>query len=124
MFRNILAHLLIITSLAANFSQVFVYAGFEMNENYIVSKLCINRDKPEMHCNGKCYLMRKLKQAEQKEKSRERESQRTLLQPGLVAEKIAVVHYTICILREYQPELPFRLPQYTADIFQPPRLNS
>ena len=122
MFKTILAHILILTSLAANFSQVFVYAGFEMNENYIVSKLCVNRDKPEMHCNGKCYLMRKLKQAEQKEKSHERETQRSLFQPGVVVENSSIVHYTVSILREYKSELPFRLPQYAAEIFQPPRV--
>lgn len=124
MFKAILAHILIITSLAANFSQVFIYAGFEMNENYIVSKLCVNRDKPEMHCNGKCYLMRKLKQAEQKEKSRERETQRSLFQAGVVVEKLSVTHYPTSILRKYQTDLPFHLPQYTTDIFQPPRNNS
>jgi hypothetical protein len=73
MFKSILAHILIFTTLAANFNQLFVYAGFELNENYIVSELCINRDQPQLQCNGKCYLMQKVKQAEQKEKSRDRE---------------------------------------------------
>ncbi|ASW75013.1 hypothetical protein IQ37_00075 [Chryseobacterium piperi] len=30
------------------------------NYNYIVETLCINKDKPEIHCNGKCYLSKEL----------------------------------------------------------------
>lgn len=122
MFRSILAHILILFTLTANFSQVFVRAGFELNENYIISRLCINRDKPQMHCDGKCYLMRKLKQAEQKEKNREHESQRGMYQVGVVVEKLSFNPYMISIERKYQAELPFRLPAYAADIFQPPRI--
>ena len=122
MFRSILAHILIFFTLTANFSQVFVRAGFELNENYIVSKLCINRDKPQMHCNGKCYLMRKLKQAEQKEKNKEHENQRSMYQIGVVVEKLSFNPYMIRVEKVYQSELPFRLPAYAADIFQPPRV--
>jgi hypothetical protein len=122
MFRSILAYILILFTLTANFSQVFVRAGFDLNENYIVSRLCINRDRPQIHCNGKCYLMRKLKQAEQKEKNREHENQRGMYQLGVVADKLLFNPYIICIERVYQPELPFRLPAYAADIFQPPRV--
>ena len=121
MFKSILAQILIFTTLAANFSQLFVYAGFEMNENYIVSELCINRDKPQLQCNGKCYLMKKLKQAEQKEKSRDRENQRSLFQVGVVVEKLSFSPYVMQIAEEYQSEIPFRLPEFAADIFQPPR---
>jgi len=121
MFRSILAYILILTALTANFSQFFVYAGFELNENYIVSKLCVNRDKPQMHCNGKCYLMRKLKQAEQKEKNREQD-QRMIYQLGVVTERLSFNPFMACSVREYKPELPFRLPVYAADIFQPPRV--
>ncbi|MBK1894379.1 hypothetical protein [Chryseobacterium paridis] len=30
------------------------------NYNYIVETLCINKDKPELNCNGKCYLSKEL----------------------------------------------------------------
>lgn len=33
---------------------------YAANYNYIVSELCENRDKPEMECNGKCYLIKEL----------------------------------------------------------------
>ena len=30
---------------------------YVLNYKKIVNELCINRDKPELHCDGKCYLM-------------------------------------------------------------------
>ena len=32
------------------------YAIYYANYEEIVTEKCINKDKPEMHCNGKCYL--------------------------------------------------------------------
>jgi len=33
---------------------------YAFNYDYISKVLCINKDKPELNCNGKCYLMSKL----------------------------------------------------------------
>lgn len=38
------------------------------NYDYIATELCENRDKPEMHCNGKCHLMKQLAKASEHEK--------------------------------------------------------
>jgi hypothetical protein len=32
-----------------------------VNYKYISEELCINKDKPEMHCNGKCHLKKEIK---------------------------------------------------------------
>lgn len=121
MFRNILAFILILTLLTANCAQLFVYAGFELNQRYIVTTLCVNRDKPQLHCNGKCYLMRKLKQAEQKERAHENENQRPVLQPGVIVEKF-VLTAPVFAISTYKPsELRISLPKRSITIFQPPR---
>jgi len=33
---------------------------YAINYDYIVNVLCENKDKPEMQCNGKCYLTKEL----------------------------------------------------------------
>ncbi|MCK0160889.1 hypothetical protein [Allomuricauda sp. F6463D] len=43
---------------------VFEYV---VNQDYIAEYLCINKDKPMLNCNGKCYLAKML-QEEQNEK--------------------------------------------------------
>ena len=38
---------------------------YVINYDYISKVLCINKDKPELRCNGKCQLMKKLQQQEE-----------------------------------------------------------
>ena len=38
------------------------------NYDYIVAELCENKAKPELHCNGKCHLMKELAKASESEK--------------------------------------------------------
>jgi hypothetical protein len=33
---------------------------YAVNYDYISKVLCINQNKPELHCNGKCYLGKEL----------------------------------------------------------------
>ena len=41
---------------------------YAVNYDYISKVLCVNKDKPMMHCNGKCHLMKELAKASEKEK--------------------------------------------------------
>jgi hypothetical protein len=82
MLKQLTAWLLIFSVLTVNYSRLFVYAGFKLNQSYITAKLCENRDKPLLHCNGKCYLMKKIKQAEDKQNNAESHAQKNLFQDG------------------------------------------
>jgi hypothetical protein len=44
-------------------SVMVIYAGYEMNKEYITQKFCENKDKPMMHCNGKCHMAKEIKKA-------------------------------------------------------------
>ena len=41
---------------------------YVVNYEYVSKVLCINKDKPKMHCNGKCHLMKELAKASDAEK--------------------------------------------------------
>ncbi|PZR18979.1 MAG: hypothetical protein DI539_15620 [Flavobacterium psychrophilum] len=46
-----------------------------VNYDYIAKELCENKAKPQMHCNGKCHLMKELaKAAEEQKQESERKS--------------------------------------------------
>lgn len=121
MFRSFTALLLLSTLMLTQFSKVFVYAGFELNEKYIVSTLCENRDKPELHCNGKCYLTRKLKQAEEKEKRQEREAQKKGAQDVFIVKSNVSIAFPLAKGRKaWFREKPFQLPENNFDIPHPP----
>jgi hypothetical protein len=59
--------------LLQSFSKVLIVIDFQVNKAYIMEFLCINRDKPQLGCKGKCQLTKKLKEQAQAEKqSREK----------------------------------------------------
>ncbi len=37
-----------------------VTAIYQLNYDYYANELCENQDKPELHCDGKCYFARQL----------------------------------------------------------------
>ncbi|QNK61176.1 hypothetical protein H7F33_11385 [Pedobacter sp. PAMC26386] len=86
--------LLLLCSVSLNLSGLFVFAGFEMNQGYIAKELCVNKDKPQLHCNGKCYLMKKLKQAEEKEQKQDRQFQKIQLQEAIVSVPFVFKQYS------------------------------
>jgi len=65
--RKSLTLLLLVSVLLQSFSQMGIYVSFKINQDYITKVLCINKARPKLGCNGKCYLSRKLKQADQQE---------------------------------------------------------
>src|SRR5690554_6052950 len=38
-----------------------VFIDFKLNQEYITKVLCINREKPQLGCDGQCILMQKMK---------------------------------------------------------------
>ena len=123
MLQRITAYLLIVSLVSANFSRLFVYAGFELNKNYIAATLCENRDKPQMHCNGKCYFMKKLKQAEQKEKSDSRQAQKNLFQEAFYNQPVKIKFHSMLLSVTPIPNCRIKLPGQISAIFQPPRVS-
>ncbi len=36
------------------------YVEYILNQDYIAEFLCINKDKPELECHGKCHLVKEI----------------------------------------------------------------
>ncbi|QLE01440.1 hypothetical protein HX109_07630 [Galbibacter sp. BG1] len=54
--------------LLAMLKPVLPVFDYVVNHDYIAEYLCINKDRPEMHCDGKCYLMQMLEEENQQKK--------------------------------------------------------
>lgn len=54
--------------LIASASKVVLIADYVLNYDYISKVLCINRDKPEMKCNGKCHLAKQVAKQDETER--------------------------------------------------------
>lgn len=53
--------------LIQTFSKVLITLDYEANKAFIAEFLCINKSKPQLQCQGHCFLKKQLKKAEQAE---------------------------------------------------------
>lgn len=44
-----------------------IFLDYELRKDYIIQNFCVNKNRPELNCNGKCYLAKQIKAAEQQE---------------------------------------------------------
>ena len=55
-----------------------------VNYDYIVSELCENKSKPELHCNGKCHLEKELAKASASDATNSSEKKTSFQQTEIV----------------------------------------
>ena len=58
---------LVFLYLVAMLRPIQPYLEYILNQDYIAEFLCVNKDKPELQCNGKCHLAKELKKQQEKE---------------------------------------------------------
>lgn len=44
-----------------------IYLEYEFNKEFIIKNYCVNKNRPQLYCDGKCYLAKKLKAAEERD---------------------------------------------------------
>ncbi len=59
-----LAFFLTALVLLQSFGRELLVLNFAVNRAAITTKYCVNKARPRLHCNGKCYLARQLRRAE------------------------------------------------------------
>ncbi|MGK6349678.1 hypothetical protein [Parapedobacter sp. DT-150] len=121
MLNRLIAILLVCSLFTESISRLLVTAAFELNQRYISEYFCVNKDKPMLHCDGHCYLARKLKEAEDNEKKSEKESHHVNYQPAYITETSVWIFPEPSIVTHHSAELPFDLPTQLVEIFHPPR---
>jgi hypothetical protein len=124
MLKRITAIFLLVALISSGFSRFFIYAGFELNHKYIAQNLCINKNRPWMHCNGKCFFMRKIKEAQDNEKKQDRADQQNHYQEALPV----LTPITILTFNEESPKIAYPIAtthetiQRESSILLPPKV--
>ncbi|WP_055149769.1 hypothetical protein [Jiulongibacter sediminis] len=44
-----------------------IFVNYELRKDFIIQNYCVNKDMPELHCDGQCYLAKQLKAAQQED---------------------------------------------------------
>jgi hypothetical protein len=121
--------ILIVASLIMLTKPLWPVVEYVVNYDYIVNVLCENKDKPEMHCNGKCHLTKELaKEAGAEDKNPfNSKTSKTEIPQFIISENIS--EYTFASATEiisfknigYKPNLNSSL--FTSKILHPPQLG-
>jgi len=100
---------------------------YMINYDYIVTRLCENRDKPELECNGKCYLTKQMAEeaAGEEENPFRNTSRKTQIPSIIIAEKLPEFRFAYNPATDshknsgYKPNLYTSL--FISEILHPPR---
>jgi hypothetical protein len=65
--KYIISIALVFSFLFQNVSKLIIVINFRINQEYIAKNLCVNRDKPDSCCEGKCELKKQLDEEDKKE---------------------------------------------------------
>lgn len=68
MLNRFISLILILTLSFQCFVKLGLLTYYSVNIEYIINELCENKDKPELKCKGKCFLKKKMAQADETEK--------------------------------------------------------
>jgi hypothetical protein len=67
--KRLLPILFAVSILLQSVANLTMVGSFVLNRDQIAQAFCINKSQPELKCNGKCYLAKKLRIAFEQEQS-------------------------------------------------------
>ena len=101
---------------------VIPYVNYLFRKDWIIEKLCINREKPEMQCNGKCHLEKQVSnqadESDDQSPDQPRPENRVILEYLVALNDQEPIHQTPILTGEqHQTRYTF---QFIPSIFRPP----
>ena len=127
MVRSFVTMLLILAMMGPTLSSHIVLIIFELNKDYVARNLCKNRTKPELQCNGKCFLQRKLRETQDSEKNNSQKSAQknlnffTVEPPPTFSLEICLFSNSALELFTYYNSVYFY--NNLCSVFRPPKLS-
>ncbi len=104
------------------FSKGITLLNFYWNQDAITAKFCVNKNKPKMHCNGKCFLAKQIKEQEK------REAANAIMELSKIEVVSSRAYFSILLTPQYntitaQESIYVNNPLYKpyhASVFKPP----
>jgi hypothetical protein len=104
--------------------QLGIMGLYELRKEYVVKNLCVNKDKPKLHCNGKCHLRKQLKKtSEQQDKENQSSKEEVVVAVAFVLPVVWQPAYSHPVAA-VQHVSSYTAPQgiiLPTDIFHPPQ---
>ncbi|MEZ5018396.1 MAG: hypothetical protein R2800_15150 [Flavipsychrobacter sp.] len=124
--KHILAIALLISISYQFVAKMGVIAWYEINKEYIAAELCENKDKPQLQCNGKCYLKKQIDKVEDSgdatNKNLPTKNKKTELSEYVLTTQVLCVCYTSKDIVTFHDKYNApRGTQYITSVFHPPQ---
>ncbi|SEJ44071.1 hypothetical protein SAMN05216327_110139 [Dyadobacter sp. SG02] len=103
-----------------------LYLDFEIRRDYIINNLCENKNRPQMHCDGKCYLAKRIASLDEQEKRQAEKSYMSRLIDQVMDRRTSFSFNRQPVLVEILPQPRFFVREFFTprvavdDIFHPP----
>ncbi|MEP7324263.1 MAG: hypothetical protein ABI761_20195, partial [Saprospiraceae bacterium] len=123
LLKNIFIYFLLTAILTQSFEVIITIFEFQSNRTFYEKVLCINKNKPELACHGKCVLMQKLKHEYEKNNDSERQALQNLFD-----RKVTLYCCDLLTTFKVTAEIPklnpsmetYTCSQYNSSFFHPP----
>jgi hypothetical protein len=94
-----------------------------VNKDYISKNLCENKDKPMLHCNGKCHLRKQLAKEDKKENTPFSQNMKVKFEVQFITENTISVVSSSQKTNELSCDYSFFIPSSPSSfIFHPPQV--
>lgn len=119
--RQAAAYILVLLICVQSFYQAGLVSWFYANQSAIAIAHCVNLNKPQLHCNGKCFLAKKLKDAEKENAAGQSSiNNHSELQVFVLEEKEATFMPFASFIVHFPHTIHFYQRIADSDIFHPP----
>jgi len=112
------AVILLLALLMQTFIKGLILVSYNINQTYIASTLCENKATPQLHCNGKCVLVKQMTKESKESGSIFKKSFSEVLFVTALPQSFSTLTKQKTSQRFYQQRLP-RCP-YRTSVFHPP----
>lgn len=119
--------ILLLCSISYQFTaKLSMVAWYNINKEYVAATLCENKDKPELDCEGQCFLEKKLAQVENEqdgENNLPSKEFKTKLPPFIIT-TTSIIYTTLHSVADKEASLYQNLYKFhlISSIFHPPNL--
>lgn len=123
--QKIIASILLFAFVSQTFNQGWYYLDYLFQKKEYM-KRCINKARPQMHCDGTCLLMKKIKAQEKKEQEQAPEMKLAAKFEVLPSKSSAVLSYNISLItidRQFSLSDSGAPVDQPASIFHPPQVT-
>jgi hypothetical protein len=99
-----------------------VIVDFKINQDFIAKVLCINKEKPELKCNGNCHLKEKLSDKPlENQEAPPRVQQREIVQFITATESLGINYFPGKTVQKAVYINPLYVGEYNSNVFHPPK---